>query len=89
MSSKSVFFALLFLFSLGYNVVGQDSALTLKKEKYNINKINFYLTINNLYVWTKYSGVDPEVGYGAWASCYDNAKTPRSKDLTMGITIGL
>ena len=39
MSSKSVFFALLFLFSLGYNVVGQDSALTLKKEKYNINKI--------------------------------------------------
>ena len=39
MSSKSVFFALLFLSSLGYNVVGQDSALTLKKEKYNINKI--------------------------------------------------
>jgi len=65
------------------------SVPSAKLKKYNINKINFYLTINNLYVWTKYSGVDPEVGYGAWASCYDNAKTPRSKDLTMGITIGL
>jgi TonB-linked SusC/RagA family outer membrane protein len=60
-----------------------------KLKRFDINKVNLYLTINNLFVITKYTGVDPEVGYGAWASCYDTAKTPRSKDLTLGLTIGL
>ncbi len=58
-------------------------------KKYSINKMNLYLTFNNIFVLTKYTGVDPEVGYGSLGSSFDDAKTPRSKDLTLGITIGL
>lgn len=58
-------------------------------KKYYINKLNLYLTINNLYVWTKYTGVDPEIGYGSMGVSSDVSKTPRSKDLTVGVLIGL
>jgi len=62
-------------------------------KKININKINVYLTFNNLFVLTKYTGVDPEVGYGALQSdgglSIDRASTPRTKDFTLGLTIGL
>ena len=54
-----------------------------------IDKVNVYLTFNNLYVLTKYTGVDPEVGYGSFGVSSDNAKTPRSKDFTLGLSIGL
>jgi TonB-linked SusC/RagA family outer membrane protein len=54
-----------------------------------IDKVNVYLTFNNLYVFTKYTGVDPEVGYGSFGVSSDNAKTPRSKDFTLGLSIGL
>jgi len=60
-----------------------------KLKKFNINKINLYLTINNIFVLTKYTGVDPEVGYGALGTSFDDAKTPRSRDLTLGLSIGL
>lgn len=55
--------------------------------KVNIQQFNFYLTFNNLFVWTKYTGVDPEVGYGAFGVSRDNAMTPRSKDVTLGLSI--
>lgn len=54
-----------------------------------IDKVNVYLTFNNLYVFTKYTGVDPEVGYGSFGVSSDGAKTPRSKDFTLGLSIGL
>jgi TonB-linked SusC/RagA family outer membrane protein len=56
-------------------------------DKINVERMNFYLTINNLYVWTRYSGVDPEVGYGGLGISEDNAQTPRSKDVTLGISL--
>ena len=62
-------------------------ATTLKP--LGIDKVNVYLTFNNLYVFTKYTGVDPEVGYGSFGVSSDNAKTPRSKDFTLGLSIGL
>lgn len=58
-------------------------------KKYRIDKLNFYLTFNNLFVWTKYTGVDPEVGYGSIGLSTDNSQTPRTKDFTFGISIGL
>jgi len=58
-------------------------------KKYGVNKLNFYLTINNIFVLTKYSGVDPEIGYGTWDSCVDGAQTPRPRDLTFGVSVGL
>jgi len=54
-----------------------------------MERLNFYLTINNLFVLTKYTGVDPEVGYGSLGVSTDNGQTPRSKEMTFGITVGL
>jgi TonB-linked SusC/RagA family outer membrane protein len=58
-------------------------------KKYSIEKVNMYLTFNNVLVLTKYTGVDPEVGYGALGVSQDFGQTPRSKDVTLGLTIGL
>ena len=58
-------------------------------KKFAVNKLNLYLTLNNIFVWTKYSGVDPEIGYGPWDSCVDGAQTPRPRDLTFGVSVGL
>lgn len=56
-------------------------------QKYKIEQLNFYVTINNLFVLTKYTGVDPEVGYGSFGVSQDNAMTPRSKDCTLNLSI--
>lgn len=58
-------------------------------KKYYINQLNLYLTVNNLFTFTKYSGVDPEVNYDALGVSKDNSQTPRSRSFTAGITIGL
>ena len=54
-----------------------------------IKKASAYINFNNVAVWTKYTGVDPEVGYGSLGVSSDNNSTPRSKDVTLGISIGL
>jgi TonB-linked SusC/RagA family outer membrane protein len=58
-------------------------------EKFGLSSMNFYFTMNNLAVFSKYSGVDPEVSYGSLGMSKDESKTPRSKDFTLGITVGL
>lgn len=57
-------------------------------KKFNINKLNLYMTFNNLFVLTKYTGVDPEIGYGSLGLSYDKSSTPRTKDFTMGLSVG-
>jgi hypothetical protein len=66
--------------TLNYSVPKEN----LKKLK--LVQLSFSLTINNIYTWTKYSGVDPEVGYGDFGVSMDWSSTPRSKDATLGIT---
>lgn len=56
--------------------------------KLNIDRMSFYMTFNNLLVLTRYTGVDPEVGYGSLGVSMDMGQTPRSKDMTLGITVG-
>jgi len=58
-------------------------------KKMQVNRVSLYVTINNLFVLTKYTGVDPEVGYGTLGVSQDFGQTPRSKDLTFGLTVGL
>ena len=58
-------------------------------KKVGLSRLNLYLTFNNIAVWTKYTGVDPEVGYGGLGLSYDDSRTPRTKDMTFGATIGL
>lgn len=60
-----------------------------------LNQMNFYLTLNNLVTFTKYTGVDPEVsinmnpGYGLIGVSTDNNKTPRAQYFTFGVTVVL
>ena len=54
--------------------------------------INAYLTVNNLFCFTKYSGTDPEVAAQNFNAslpgvAYDRSRTPRSRDWTMGISV--
>ncbi len=58
-------------------------------KRYGLNRLNVYVTFNNLFVWTSYTGVDPEVGYDAIGLSYDSNQTPRTKDMTVGLSIGL
>jgi hypothetical protein len=53
-----------------------------------LNSLQAYASVNNLCVWTKYSGTDPEHSPGAWGIAYDNSQTPRSKSVTMNIQVG-
>ena len=58
-------------------------------KKLKVDRVNFYLTLNNLFVLTGYTGVDPEVGYGSLGVSKDWGQTPRAKEMTFGLTVGL
>ena len=57
------------------------------KKYIGINRLSFYASANNLFILTKYMGVDPEVGYGGYGAAVDNGQTPRAKSYTLGITV--
>lgn len=62
-------------------------ALPLDKLKLiNISQASVSLTINNLFCLTRYSGTDPEVGYGSYGVSTDNSKTPRAKSWTLALS---
>ncbi len=56
--------------------------------KYYINQMSFYITVNNPFLFTKYSGADPEVNYGSLGVSTDGGQTPRAKSFTTGVTLG-
>jgi hypothetical protein len=61
-------------------------------KKLSLKTLNFYFTINNLIAFSRYTGIDPEVGYGSLVNdngmAFDKSKTPRSKDFTLGLSVG-
>lgn len=68
-------------FTLGYS---------LPKELYNkidINKLRVYITSNNLFTITKYSGFDPEVGMNDYG--IDTGRYPQARSFIFGVEIGL
>ena len=56
-------------------------------KKWGLTQLSFYFSANNLFCLTKYSGADPEVGYGSMGIVTDSNQTPRSKSFTGGVTI--
>ena len=48
---------------------------------------NVLVSANNLFILTKYTGVDPEIGYGSYGAATDSGQTPRSRSYTLGITV--
>ena len=55
---------------------------------WGLNKLDIYGSMDNLYVWTKYSGVDPEVSQAGYNPAIDNSRTPRSKSFTLTLSVG-
>ena len=57
------------------------------KRIFGLNRLSFYASANNLFILTKYKGVDPEVAYGGYGAAIDGGKTPRAKSYTLGVTV--
>jgi TonB-linked SusC/RagA family outer membrane protein len=61
-----------------------------KKEwlvKYGLSELYLYATVNNLHVWTNYTGQDPEVSIGGSTPGVDKSLSPIAKSYTAGINI--
>lgn len=56
-------------------------------KKWGLSQLSFYVSANNLFCLTKYSGTDPEIGYGSTGLTMDHNPTPRSRSFTGGVTI--
>lgn len=57
-------------------------------KKLGLKKLSLYGSMNNLYVWTKYSGIDPEVSPSGYGVAGDYSQTPRSKSFTLSLDLG-
>jgi len=53
----------------------------------HISALSMYFTAQNLYVWTNYTGQDPEVSITALGLGYDAGYAPRKKDYIVGMTV--
>jgi TonB-linked SusC/RagA family outer membrane protein len=55
--------------------------------RYNLSELYLYFTMQNLYVWTNYTGQDPEVSITGDKPGKDYARTPVPKSYTFGINL--
>ena len=55
--------------------------------RYGLKGLNFYVSANNLFFFTKYSGVDPEHSASGYSPAYDSAQTPRSRSVTFSLNV--
>ena len=55
---------------------------------WGLSNLQAYASMNNLYVWTRYSGIDPEVSASGYYPARDQSKTPRSKQFTVTLNVG-
>ena len=67
--------------SLNYSL---DPKIT---KKVHLSGISFNFNVNNLYTWTKYTGLDPEVSPGRGQVATDNSRTPRARRITFGVNV--
>jgi hypothetical protein len=74
--------------TLGYTLPKQ---LTMKA---GISQLRFYATGSNLWIWTNYSGYDPEVSSTVTSSSYnaltpgvDYSAYPKSRSITVGLNL--
>jgi TonB-linked SusC/RagA family outer membrane protein len=55
--------------------------------KYQLSELYLYLTVNNLHVWTDYTGQDPEVSIGGSKPGEDYSLAPIPRSYTLGLNI--
>ncbi|WP_434503360.1 SusC/RagA family TonB-linked outer membrane protein [Prevotella sp.] len=67
--------------------LGYDFAKMLKTNIFS--QARLYLQVQNAFTFTKYNGMDPEVGYGvnSWASGVDLGYYPRPRTFLIGINL--
>lgn len=56
-------------------------------DRFHLSELYLYLTVNNLHVWTNYTGQDPEVSIGGSAAGMDYSRAPVAKSYTMGVNV--
>jgi hypothetical protein len=56
-------------------------------KNWGLSQLSLYLSANNLFCLTGYSGADPEVGYGSYGVTTDRARTPNARSYTLGVTV--
>ena len=57
-------------------------------KKIGIKSLNLYASADNVYFWTKYTGLEPEVANGGEGIAYDGTKTPRPRSYTISLSVG-
>ena len=57
-------------------------------KKYGINQLSLSGSANNLFILSKYTGLDPEIGADSWGRAFDGSPTPRSRSFTLSLTLG-
>ena len=58
-------------------------------KKAGIRSLKLFASANNLFVWSKYTGTDPEVAPSTWAKiAFDGNRTPRARYFTASINLG-
>ena len=75
-------------FKISNITVGYDLKRAIKKLP--LAKCRLYVTATNMFTFTGYTGMDPEVGFGngtSWASGIDNGYYPSARSLQVGLNI--
>ncbi len=75
-------------FKISNVTVGYDFARLMRSNF--ISKARLYFTAQNLFTFTKYSGMDPEIGYGYgedWVSGIDLGYYPSARTFLVGVNI--
>ena len=57
-------------------------------KKYGLSQLYLSGSANNLFILSKYTGLDPEIGTDGWGRAFDGSKTPRSRSFTLSLTLG-
>ncbi len=68
--------------------LGYDFAKIIKQSW--CSQARLYFQVQNLYTFTKYDGMDPEIGFGpdSWASGIDVGYYPRPRTIMFGVNLG-
>ena len=59
-----------------------------KLKKLGIRTLKLFASVNNIFCWSKYTGIDPEVSPYKWYPATDRNNTPVARSFTASINLG-
>ena len=57
-------------------------------KKIGVRSLYLSATINNIFCWSKYTGIDPEISPSGWSFAKDTNKTPVNRSFTCSVNLG-